>query len=309
MRLFRAAGHTSSSDAAIVSTSIENFVYLDIQHDQVLTPQDWSFLDQVCSVSLLFSINSRHFDTFSNGAGIDYYAVSLSAANGERSVLAHGVHRVLSRLSKHALSVVLFEANGFVMFSLAKRGRGQSCGIVLSDWFSLCDITETDVLLRIDASGFASDSAVNFFYDFEYAIARPYYRYPVSYEYARYQALPAKLHDGESGDEATAQDVDEMIREIHLWPLFEYGDDYVFEEDSNQTNEASSAYDFALALLELEIDDAERREEDDSWDYDLSEEVDDDNDPDAEESFLGPIDDDVLNDPVRLLHFIGKHST
>lgn len=309
MRLFHVAGHTSSLDAAIPDRDIKHFVYLDIRHDRVLMPQDWIFLDQVSSASLLFSNGPQRFDERYCGGGVDYYAISLRSSRRGRSVSAHGVHGVLSRLSAEDLSIVLFAADDFCMFSLARRDRGHCCDIVLSDWFALSSVEDPDVLTRIDARNFSCDSAIDFFYDFAYAIARPYYIYPVSYEYARYEMCQAISTSGDHAAPGGAGHFEETLNGVNPWPLLQYGDDYVLDTDDDRGRQLSSSGEFALALLELELNGVGPDMEDENENCGTNATGGDCDSSDAEGDYFEDLDEDTLSDPIRLLEFIEKHST
>lgn len=303
MQLFRAAGHTFNVKAAISNKKIRDFVYIDIQHNQVLTPMDWNHLNQVISASLLFSNGANYFDMPNCDIEIDYYAISLNATNSERSPLAHEIHKVVSRLSMAPLSVILFEVNEFYLFSFAERKQGQQSTVILSDWFSLNSVT--DVLLRVDATHFTNTSVIDFFYDFQYAIARPYYIYPISFEYAKYEMFPLKLFGGNDVSVGDRETINEILRDNYLSPLQVYKDDYVAEDDNNRKVQSFSTEDITLELLELEMDTIAPDEENALLGEDAVE--DDEFDYKGEDDYLDHLDEELFDDPIKMLKWIKKH--
>lgn len=304
MQLFRATGHTFNTEAAISNKTIRDFVYFDIRHNQVLTPTDWSYLNNVISASLLFSNGSTYFDVPNCNTEIEYYAMSLNVANSERSLLAHEIHKVIARLSMASLSVILFKVNEFYMFSFAERKHRQQSIVILSDWFSLNDFIETDLLLQIDAAFFASTSVKDFFYDFEYAIARSYYNYPMSYEYAGYEIFPLKLFNGNDGTILDRETINQIMRDNYLFPLRAYQDDYVGEDYNNRESQSFSTDDFVLDLLDFDMDTIESDEED----FPCDDIVEDDKlECEGEDDYLDELDEELFEDPIKMLKWIKKH--
>lgn len=306
MQLFYATGHTFNTEATISNSDIKDFMYVTIRHNQVLTPNEWYAISRVKSISLLFSNGAQYFCSPSRNGRIDYFSISLCASNSDRSTLAYAVHQTFSRLLEAALSVILFEVNGYYMFSFAERKERQLSSIVFSNWFSLPDIIDIEFLIRIDAANFKGDCARDFFYDFEYAIARSYYIYPISYEYAGYEMFPPKLLCGIEKDLIDRETVNEIVKENYLLPLREYRDDYIFEEDGNQEMQSFSTDDFSLELLEIEMEAAEADEEEMlTEDDDLTCE---EYDPIEDDDYINDLDEELFSDPIKMLKWIEKHS-
>lgn len=303
MQLFRAAGHTFNVKEAISNKKIQDFVYIDIQHNQVLTPMDWNYLNQVISVSLLFSNGANYFDVPNCDIEIDYYAISLNAINSERSPLAHEIHKVVSRLSMAPLSVILFEVKGFYMFSFAERKKGQQSTVIISDWFPLNSVIETDILLRVDATNFTNTSVMDFFYDFEYAIARPYYIYPISFEYAKYEMFPLTYFEENDVGCVDRETINEIFRDNYLLPLRVYRYDYVAEDSNKKKEQFFSTEDISLDLLELEMDIMNPDEEDVIFD----DAIDEKEFIYEEDEFLDELDVELFDDPIKMLKWIRIH--
>ncbi|MCR3921209.1 MAG: hypothetical protein NUK65_01675 [Firmicutes bacterium] len=304
MQLFRAAGHTFNPKAVTFNESIRDFIYFDIQHDQVLTPTDWTCLNQVITASLLFSNGANYFDITNCRTEINYYAISLNSRSNERSQLAHEIHSIISRLSS-PLSVILFEVNELYMFSFAERKPDQQTTVMLSDWFSLNSIIEADILLRIDASNFIHVSVIEFFYDFVYAIARPYYIYQDSYEYAAYEMFPLKLLDGNDGIVIDRETIKQIMQDNYNSSSQEYQEDYVAEDYNNQEASSLSTEDFDLELFALDMDTIEFDGEEavignNTIEGELSYEEDDD--------YLDEVDEKLFDDPIKLLKWIEQHA-
>lgn len=293
MQIFRTAGHTFSKKAVIPDKSIRDFVYIYIKHNQVLTSMDWNYLDYVVSASLLFSNGEDYFDTLDLDDQIDYYSISLNAIKYDRSLIANEVHKVISRLSTAQLSVILFEVDEFYMFSFAERKEDKQTTVILSDWFML-NIIELDILPRIHAAYFTNHSATEFFYDFELVLARPYYIYPVSFEYANYELFPSIFIWG--SDVPDRETINELLRNNYSYPLQIYEYDYVV--DSQQIMLLSTE-DINLELLELEMNiikpESPFKEDDNESSYE------------EENDYLNELDEDLFEDPVKMLKWIEEH--
>jgi hypothetical protein len=61
MELFYATGHTFSRKSQTTDRDIRDFVYIDITHNHVFTPDEWLILDCVRSASLLFTKGTEYF--------------------------------------------------------------------------------------------------------------------------------------------------------------------------------------------------------------------------------------------------------
>jgi hypothetical protein len=134
----------------------------------------------------------------------------------------------------------------------------------------------------------------DFFYELAYGFSRDYILYPESYEFVAYQALPYIEIDTVDSFVSREQ-IKEIAEKNHNFYKEKYGYDYVYPDD-----------DFEVLLEEdnewtlLELDDFELPEE----------ELDDDDneaneyDNDIEEIDYSDIDDETLNNPVKLLKWL-----
>ena len=307
MQLFRTAGHTFENEPVTCDRTIKDFVYIDLRHKQVLTPDDWLVLNAVDAAALLFTNGAEYFGMLETDYTIDYLAISLITSESDRSQLSYRIHQTIARLSPSPLSVVIFEANKNYMFSCAERRNDRTSTVILSDWYTVQKITDNEVLEKIDARYLSTKGAKDFFLDFEYAIARHYYRYPISYEYAAYEMFPLKLFDA-SDPIIGRETLDDIIRENLLIPLREYQDDFVYERDCEDSALIFSTDDFSLELMEFEANIEEDEENDD---YFRNDDTDDDNEENfykEKDTFFDELDDELFDDPVKMLEWIKKHS-
>ncbi|MBN1552904.1 hypothetical protein JW979_15630, partial [bacterium] len=61
MKLFYATGHTLYKEPQTLDRDIRDFVYIDIRHKHVFTPDELSILDYVKSASFLFTNGAEYF--------------------------------------------------------------------------------------------------------------------------------------------------------------------------------------------------------------------------------------------------------
>lgn len=303
MRLFQITGHTTHKEPMAINNKIKDFVYFDISRKQILRPNDWRTLSYITSASLLFSNNGAFWDLPVHYGGIDYYSMELMTSKHNRSQIACDVHRVFSRITPSAFSVILFESQNEYILSFAKRCESKN-GVLLSDWFSANEFIETDLVERVNVACFSSNNIEDFFLDFEYSVARDYYLHPISHEYAAYEMFPINLQitDGAVDRET----INEIVRENYLSVVHEYEDDYVESESDNQDHQEISIDDFSMSLIELKIDEDKTTpniEIDDKEDF-----GEDDNEEDSSNDnsydYLDEIDDDIFSNPSKLLSWL-----
>lgn len=300
MSLFQATGHTENEKSFTTDRSIKDFVYIDIKHKHVFTSTEWMTLRNVRSAALLFSNGSEYFGLPEAGDSIDYFVISLDTTDDSRSHLACDVHQVMSQLSSSLLSVVLFEANNNFMFSFAKRISGKRSYVVLSNWYSLQEMQEQNLIDLLDAGYLSGDSVSAFFEDFSFSLSRKYFTHPISYENAAYEMFPVALVNSseEMIDKETLYDI---IHENVMCYAREYQDDYIVEDNNETTMASLSTDDYDLELNELEYGSVK-----DEFDENTSDE--NENEKDEDDSF-SDMDSEIFDDPIKLLTWIKKHAS
>ena len=139
----------------------------------------------------------------------------------------------------------------------------------------------------------------DFFLDFAFAIARLYYIYPISRDYAHSEWYSLREDDY---DKSNWKNFADDLMYAHI---YEYNDDYIDisdTEDYQTDNLASGDYDFDLLELELdemmakelfELDEDDNFEEEDFFD-------------EYERTDIENIPNEILNDPVKLLEWLRK---
>lgn len=302
MKLFYATGHTFNSKPRTPDRDIRDLVYIDVRNKHVFTPDEWLILDCVESASLLFTNGAEYFEETTVDETIDYFAISLNTLESERSQLSYDIHQIFSQLSSSILSVILFEASGGYMFSLAKRRNEQRSIVVLSDWYNANELLDKSLIDSLDVANISNKNAAEFFKDFSYNMAREYP--PVSYEQVRYELLPIDFVDKSSLIAERVQ-LNKIIQENVMGFFHEYQDDFIPKKHKENTLHVLNTDDFTMELFEIENSANDNVDEDDFTKEDDS----DVNDVGyaGDEDTFAVLDDALFKDPIKMLKWIEKH--
>lgn len=299
MQFFRQAGHTYRSEAFAPNNRIKSFIYSIYKPKQIVKPSDWTNLNEIDTISWLFSNGEYFFGNYKFDSSIDYFAIDLNVSIAERSQAVHDVHKILARLTFTPLSVVIFQCSGNCILSWAYRAN-ETVSVVLSDWYTFEDMMSNEVLEQIYAAHLSSNSSVEFFLDFIYGFAREYYIYPESHEYGLFRS------EYEQFDTAILPHsiIKQVAEEYYMSPKDKYQLDYVDSEHQDEEEEwfSTDDIDMDMVLLELDIDMKDFSDPD-------TEDIDD---LDEDEYLYEPADDyseidiDVFNDPIKMLKWLRR---
>ncbi|MPL98140.1 hypothetical protein SDC9_44340 [bioreactor metagenome] len=249
MSFFSAIGHTCASTPLYTDRDPMHFVYGTLATKTVLSPSDRSALLLAKSISLLFIMDGSVFVSAKNNI-INYFAVDLFATRGNRSVAASEIQMVVARIVA-SNTVIFFRNEDAYMLSFSLKNPDGKGSVVFSDWFSAG--SHDDCFYEsLAAFNFSFASANAFYADFCQAVARHYYTYPCSRELARYEILPAILGTENEREYLTRDDLSDMVRNILLKPINDYGEDYIDEFISDYSSDEFDDIDFDLLEYELE---------------------------------------------------------
>lgn len=304
-KVFKETKHTYQSEPTIPASGIKEFVYFRFPNTQVFSTDDWKILNRIHSIALLFSKNADSFEDGRSDDSIDYFSTCLQVDHSDRSTIAHDAHAIISRLSSSNFTVVLFEVNEEVMLSFAIKDHAGRSQIILSDWYSLDDMDNFEIQIRLDATYYSYSSVLDYFYDFQYSMARDYYIYPISYDYAYYQMMPRQLKISENIDIVTRDMVNDIAQENYNAVIIEYKDDYVGEYEfyNNMAELNTDDVDLELFALELELIEKENLNDVEESDDDLDDET-----IDYKYEVEKDFDKQLFNDAVKMVEWLKKHS-
>lgn len=291
--LFVEAGHTDSTKPAFSNHSAERFVYFDFGDKSVsLSSSQRDLLRSFDNVSRLFTAN-----------GCEFFSINLSAMPRYRSAVAHDVHTMIHPLSGAQGTIVLFHCNGCVLLSF--MGFGHHC--MLSDWYTI-PRDDLDLRDKLDIANMTILEDVDYFSDFVYILARPYYL--VGKAPATLSLIPIDAHARIDSGELERDDIDLIVKEQLLAPQYEYGYDYVeYDEQANSKQDDISA-DIDLMLLEIDDDDeddnpfGEVLESDDEGFDEFGDEY--TGEFDLDEYRLDDVDPNIFKDPTLMVKWLKK---
>lgn len=289
--LFVEAGHTDSTKPAFSNHSAERFVYFDFGDKSVsLSSSQRDLLRSFDNVSRLFTAN-----------GCEFFSINLSAMPRYRSAVAHDVHTMIHPLSGAQGTIVLFHCNGCVLLSF--MGFGYHC--MLSDWYTIPH-DDLDLRNKLDIANMTILEDVDYFSDFVYILARPYYL--VGKAPATFSLIPIDAHARIDSGELERDDIDLIVKEQLLAPQYEYSYDYVeYDEQANPKQDDISA-DIDLMLLEIDDDDeddnpfGEVLESDDEGFDEFGDEY--TGEFDLDEYGLDDVDPNIFKDPTLMVKWL-----
>lgn len=298
MKFFRTVGHTATSSAEIVAKDVLYCIYSELNLPGIFGADDRIAFSHISSLSYLFSIGNEVFNKRSS-TSVKYYAIEIDVSTQERTVTANTIASGFAK-NNNSFLVILFRHEDMCAFSFTHPQT--HCGSIYSDWFGNTSIA--DALLRLDIVNLSLNSSSDFFDDLTYMLARRYYIERVSKDYAHLEWLQQRDFLENNQDQEVLERCD-FISEILFSHIKEYGDDYIEEPYLvvYQTETIDSS-DFDFDMLELELDELVASADLDFFDDDA---VDEEEIIDQYGRIIADeIPDNVLNDPVLLLKWLGE---
>lgn len=295
---FRSSGHTSAVSPLIVAEDILHCIYSELAFNSYFSKIERSAFSCIKSLSYLFKLENNEFEKNSTRQ-VRYYAISLDTVKSERTEIANDILRAFAKNTTDYI-VILFRHEGMCMLAFAVK---QSDFVtVYSDWFdneSVCDFA-----LRIDVGNLTQQNSNDFFFDFVYMAARPYYTHPISRDYAHAEWYTTNFFNDEN---YVWQNWKEVATSIVFSHIFEYGDDFIdvplAEEYQNDIMEETE---YDLLIMELELEESLEAQK---FDFATEDDYfDEDNDfyDDSDRIDADSIPPDIMSDPAKLLEWLNK---
>lgn len=326
-------------DGKLINYAIELFCAADLTRkpqptyvnrdiDTVLQAIDYPAELNICAnnVSHVFSMGEKTF--LSGNDTICFLSVELNTSYSSRSQLAYDVHRLLVPLLGCNGSIILFRSGDMVLLTM----QGYDSDVYLSDWFDMID--DFDHLREmLDISNMKLTNGKCFFCDLVYSCARYYYVDTVSRNYVIYEMMPIDYYTVLENIADVVPEDRREYREKALDSFFnrykdQYNDDYVESEGAIKTmlnDDIEKEMDALAAEIDLDDYSFEQEgdfeefgdlEEDDDFEEEDNLEEEDDLEKDeaqleleGETIDLNDIDDDIMNDPIRMLKFLEEKAT
>ncbi len=297
LALLRAMDYPVKSHSDIGNQKIENFIYFTVQNKSHYNEQEMMYLKHIETASFLCEL--RHSDLIDNNEShedtIIFLAIEINSLEKDRSEDSFYISQILSKTY-----------NGFVVLIIKNSDHIMFCTYIddqvvcMSEWYSInstcIDLFPLCTICYPYISGVRT--VKDYYYELAYGFSRNYIRYPESYEFAAYQALPY-IEVDTADSFISKQQIKEIAEQNHKYYKEKYGYDFVNPDNS-----------FTVLLEEddewtlLELDDFvlpdEELEDADAGDY--GEDADDEGD--IQQIDYSNIDDETLNDPVKLLKWL-----
>ena len=293
-----------TSEPIYANHSAVEALYIDSNKDVAINRFDRTLLMQISNVSRLVEIAWQGVvDDLTESVHI--YSITLNAPDNNRSQIVAEIHHLLCQYWDCHHSVVFFKNWNQYVVSFADKDQSH----ILSDWFEInCDYDNLTEI--IDIAGFSMKSSNDYFGDFIYAVARPYYIYPISVEDATYGMMPPNLVASSFGvkSDIPKEEIKALARANLLTYELQYGDDYVAPvyigyDVQAQFSKMAAELDKISFELELagELDDEESPIifDDDTPDDEFE---DDDFYDDYEDEF----DADIFDDPILMVKWLER---
>lgn len=197
MSLFVQAGHIEGDQKpAFRNHSAEELIYFDIEHQSIsLSNSQRSILTSFNNVSRLFTLE-----------GCVFYSINLVSLPKQRSRLAYDVHNLIHPLTRASGTIIVFLHDGCVMLSF--MGFRHHC--ILSDWYTIDD-DERKLLDKLDIANITIHSDADYFADFVYLLARPYYF--ASNDAPVFSLIPIDAFSRMEGDKLDREEINLIIND------------------------------------------------------------------------------------------------
>lgn len=289
--LFVETGHTDSTEPEFSNHSAERFVYFDFGDKSMsLSSSQRDLLRSFDNVSRLFTAN-----------GCEFFSINLSTMPRYRSAVAHDVHTMIHPLSGVQGTIVLFRCDECVLLSF--MGFGHHC--MLSDWYTIPD-DDLELRDKLDIANMTILGDVDYFLDFVYILARPYYL--VEKASATFSLIPIDARARIDNGELDRDDTDRIVKEQLLAPQYEYGYDYVEYDEQASSKKDNISADIDLMLLEIDDNDdnpfSEVLESDDEDFDEFGDEY--TGEFDLDEYGFDDVDPNIFRDPTLMVKWLKK---
>ena len=292
--LFQAMGYPIKWREEAISETIENFLYFSVQNKVHFNNQEMEYLKQIDTASFLCHL--EQCDILNNSYGDDtivILAVDLNSSYRDRSEDAYYITKILNK-TYNGFVVILFKLADFIVLCTCVDDGNTVC---MSKWFNInqADIEELFELIPACYPFITGAGTIKDLYEeLSFGISREYIKYPESYEYIAYQCIPNIEIDINIGDTfITKQQINDFAEQSKNYYRDIYDYDFVVIDNTFAVMEEE---DDEWTLLELDnfvLPDAEI-EQDEEFDED-----------DIEDQFdYSDIDEETLNDPVKLLKWL-----
>lgn len=222
--LLREAGHMTQPAPIYANQSIQTTLYIENERTVSFSQTDRETLSCVSHVSLVTQLQWDKAET------VQLYAVTVHFSHRHRSQDIAETHRLLQRTWRNRHSIVFFQNDDMWAVSFAD----DTLSYVLSDWFPFA-AEETEILDRLSIENMSLSNGTAYFQDFQYALAREYYKHPISRSEARFALLPKDYlltkykEDGDYLSEScvSPDEFHSLLKDRIFYYEYQYGDDYV----------------------------------------------------------------------------------
>lgn len=325
---FRLIGHTHTFKPYLVAEDISYCIYFELGFDYRFTPQEIEYFSYIKQLSILFQLNRDVFDMVTDKV-VKYYAIELSVIERDRSLIAHTIHSAFAQQSEDC-TVIIFRNHKECLLSIS-YGEEDDKRIYLSNWIN----TSSDIgyIENLFAHNFSFISVIEFISDFIYYSARESYIYQLSKDYFYSQASNIEKFRIFNKFHNVGQD--KFVGDGIYYDIKPYGNDYIkIEKVKDYQIKNLADIDLDLDLLELELGEISKTKiskkmnenSDNELDFDLLElELEEvlknitfeESDKKLNDFFedstkvdqidVTDIDDNILNDPIELIKWIGNN--
>lgn len=297
MGLFGEAGHADASLPVFANHSPEQFVFFDSKENIALSKTQREMFKQIENVSYLFSLPYELFERRSRQI-VSYYSAELKCATSSRSQFAHDAHVMFHPFAGAQVSVMLFKHDEEFILSII--GFGQDA--ILSDWYPIetgCD----DFIERIHIVNTSIRSVREYYDSLIYCAAREYYIHPISKEMAMYSMLPIDYFTRIDYGYVDREEIQQMVRDALNLYLYQYGSDYVEQEQKDISEDQDLSVSSELDLILLDMDDDDEKD-DNPFGEDLGDDYNDEIEYDEYE--YEDLDPELFEDPTLLVKWLER---
>lgn len=293
--LLQALGYSFIENPDFDDGSIDKFIYFSAPNRVYFSSQERSYLTQISSLKYICEI-SQH-DLLEKGYNVKkiiIIAVDLICTKSDRSEVSYYITKILNKLFNDYLFII-FKHQDYIEFC-TKFDNGLVC---MSDWFNTSQPTLTEIytILELSPSSVIGVNNIKEYYEeISYGFSREYIKRPESYEYMAYECFP-KITDDIIEETVSKEAINEFAEKRKNYYMELYGDDYVVVDTSFVVMEDNDE-DWTMFELDALIPPEAQKELDEEY-FDNELNNDDNNDIDYSQ-----IDENILNDPVKLLEFL-----
>ncbi|NLE03730.1 MAG: hypothetical protein GX638_02870 [Crenarchaeota archaeon] len=290
LSLLRAMNYPVQLHSNIGNQKIENFIYFTVQNKCHYSAQEMIYLRHIETASFLCEL--RYCDLLDKGESSDdtivFLAIEINSSEKNRSEDSFYISQILSKTY-----------NGFVVLVIKNADNIMFCTHIddqatfMSEWFNINSTCMELFPLQAICHSYISGvrTVKDYYYELVHGFSRDYIRYPESYEYNAYQALPCIKLDMVNNFISKQ----EIVEHNHNKYKEKYDYDYIVPDNSFGVLHEEDDKWALLELGELKLSDEDIEDEGD-YDYDA--------DGYIEPEDYSDIDKEILNDPVKLLKWL-----